>query len=67
MAKRNTNEPTKVTFRDKAAVVYSPKTFTGNSSVSVDRGFTVTFTEAEHAELDQERSNIHDRLTGTHD
>jgi hypothetical protein len=68
MADRNNNgSSTRVSVRDKAAVVYSPKTtFTGNSSISVDRGFTVRFTEQESNALEQEQSAMRDRLTGTH-
>lgn len=55
-------------FRDKAARVYGSKPEserTANSSISVDRGFTVTFTEQERIDLDRERSRIRERLTGS--
>jgi hypothetical protein len=67
MAESNNNNPTgKITFRDKAAAVYSPKTsFTGNSSISIDRDFTVRFTDSESVQLEQEQSAVRDRLTGS--
>lgn len=65
MTKRSSDSG-RVTFRDKAARVYSPKTtYSGNTSISVDRDFTVRFSDAESVDLEKKQSAMRDRLTGS--
>ena len=67
MADRKSGGTGDLSFRQKAARVYGAhskdRSPTLNSSIKVERGFTVKFSEEERRSLDCERSQVRDRLT----